>query len=276
MSENVDNKNVQPDDKDKKQQVNVKVSVDNEQTKILMEQLKREETARLAAEAKNTELLNAVKVAEDKAKISGDEAEDAKGKLQIVAEKELEKKRNLITENAKRLLGDDERVKEIVEKLKDPVNVQAIEYTLKVLDDTLRKGEEQRKVQMEIEQKKKVETAAVEAAAIKTGLPPPAGTAPLNQAQMGASKGAGFDSYEAMVMDLRKKEASADPQVAAEAKVILNEFFRKWSSAVKGEYEQMRGFDATRDKLQPSLKEITKSARAKALEEQQSREGNKA
>lgn len=242
--------------KDERKPTEVTVKVDNEQTKILMEQLKREEEARKIAEAKLKEMTEA-KVKDDVEHTkTKEEAEDYKGKLEIIAEKELEKKRVIVKEKASKLIQDPERIKEIEARLKDPEQVAATEYMLKVLEDTLIKGEEQHKLLMEAE-KKKVEDAAK--AATESGAQTPAGSAPLNDKQIGTGK-TGYDSAEAMVADLRKREHSSDPVVAAEAKAILDELFKKWATAVKQEFNQMRGFKG--EGKQPSIEELQRKKKS--------------
>jgi hypothetical protein len=70
-----------------------------------------------------------------------EENEQLKTKLALVAEKELEKKRNAVTEKAKELLKDSERVKEITDQLTSPEGVKAMEFTLNTLEKTLKTGE---------------------------------------------------------------------------------------------------------------------------------------
>jgi hypothetical protein len=246
-----ENQTPQPQSKDGEQgkkPVEIKVSVDSEQMNIMMEQLKRAEKAKEEAEktvAKNTDELRAK---EDAIKKLTEESDDYKEKLKLISEKELAKKKAAIVERAKALIQDDARVKELEATLQDPEKVKATEYMLGVLEETMKKGEERNKALLDAE-KKKAEEAA------KSGQPAPAGSAPLNAAQMGQSA-SGFDSYEAMIHDLRIKEKSKDPIVAAEAKTILDEFFKRWAFAVKKEYEQMRGFRG--EGTQPALKELLK------------------
>lgn len=221
-----------------------------------MEQLKREEDARKKAEAELKAKMEEIAKSDIEHKKIAEEAEDYKGKLEMIAEKELEKKRVIVKEKAKTLIQDPERIKEIEAKLKDPEQVAATEYMLKVLEDALNKGEEQHKTMMEAE-KKKAEEAAKAAAA--SGAQSPAGSAPLNDKQTGTGK-TGYDSAEAMVIDLRKREHSSDPAVAAEAKAILDELFKKWASAVKSEFNEMRGFKGAG--TQPTIEELQRKKKS--------------
>lgn len=250
MTENNDGQTPPPKDGEKKPQ-EIKVTVDNEQTRNLIDQLKREEKAREEAEKKLKEMTEEKMKLETEHKTVNEEKEDYKGKLEMIAEKELNKKREEIKVKAQKIIQDPERVKEIEAKLKDPEQVAATEYILKVLEDTLAKGEEAH-AKILSEEKAKAEAAAK--AAVSGGAPP-AGSAPLNDAQTGTNK-TGFDSAEAMVADLRKREHSSDPAVAAEAKTIIDELFKKWASAVKKEYSDMRDFKA--QGTQPTIKELTK------------------
>lgn len=254
MSEN-DGQN-QPPKEDGKKPTEVIVKVDNEQTKILMEQLRIAEEARKKSEAELKAKMEEIAKSDVEHKKTAEEAEDYKGKLEMIAEKELEKKRVIVKEKAKTLIQDPERIKEIETKLKDPEQVAATEYMLKVLEDALNKGEEQHKTMMEAEKKKAEEAAKVVAA---SGAQPPAGSAPLNDAQKGGAK-TGYDSAEAMVADLRKREHSSDPAVAAEAKAILDELFKKWASAVKSEFNEMRGFKGAG--TQPTIEELQRKKKS--------------
>lgn len=255
MASNEGQNSIPPKEGEKKQATEVTVKVDNEQTKILIEQLKREEKAKLEAEAKLKEMMEDKVKADVEHKKVSDEAEDIRGKLEMIAEKELNKKREEIRVKAQKLIQDPERVKEIEARLKDPEQVAATEYMLKVLEDTLAKGEEQHK-KLQEEEKAKAEAAAKAAA---SGGIPPAGSAPLNDAQTGGTK-TGYDSAEAMVADLRKREKSSDPAIAAEAKAILNELFKKWASAVKAEYNELKGFKA--QGTQPTIEDLQKKKRS--------------
>lgn len=245
----------QPPKQDEKKPQEIKITVDNEQTKNLLDQLKREEEARKKAEADlkaKTEEQTKEKAEHAKTK---EEAEDYKGKLEMIAEKELDKKRAVVKEKASKLIQDPERIKEIEAKLKDPEQVAATEYMLKVLEDALNKGEEQHKALLDAE-KAKIEEAAKAAA---SGGAPPAGSAPLNAAQTGGAK-TGYDSAEAMVADLRKREHSSDPVIAAEAKAILDELFKKWATAVKQEFNEMRGFRG--EGKQPTIEELQRKKKS--------------
>lgn len=285
-----------------------KVTVDDTAIKQMAEQNAKLETEKKAIEEKATKAEADRKTAEE-AKKASDEAtkkvteenEDLKGKLGLIAEKELEKKRTAIRENAKRLFQNDaERIKDIEAKLTDPEGVQNMEFTLNVLDQTLKKGEEAAKKLAEenakkVEEQKKAEEAAAKAAA-EGNTPPPAGTAPLNEKQLGAQAPITdmfkmqFDSHEAMVRYLREAEKSPNPETAAKAKAALGTLFEKWTALVKSQHDaqQREDFykptacsvcgkpllsngmceDKHQEGGQKSLKELTLSERARQARKQ--------
>lgn len=100
----------------------------------------------------------------------------------------------------------------------------------------------------------------------KAGTPTKKSTIPAGQIPFsGATSktGSGYDSYQAMIQDLRKMEHSDNPEEAAYAKAVLDEMFRKWSVAVKKRYEgKSKGFtidpEIDEELKQPKLKDITK------------------
>lgn len=278
MSETDKDKNQTPaTGNDKKDEKGLHITIDDVAMKTMAESNAKLEGEKKAAEEKAAKEEAAKKVAEEQLKIKTEEAEDLKGKMGMIAEKELEKKRNAIKESAKRLFPNDEsRVKEIEAKLKDPDGIQAMEYTLGVLDETLKKGQEEAKKAHEAELAAKAKEEADKLAAeeaVKAGkTPAPTGSAPLNDLQMGKQPQSSelskmkFDSHKAMVDYLREQEHSSDPQKAAEAKAVLDEFFRRWTSVVKDNYEQTRQSVPTGD--QPTLKELTLSRQAKEARKQ--------
>jgi hypothetical protein len=272
-----------PAEQSKEKDQNIKITVDNEQTKILAEQLAKAQNEKKEMEDKLAKIEADKKVQDEAAKKLAEETEDLKNKLGIIAEKELEKKRNSVKEKANALLKDPERVKEIESKLSTPEGIAAMEYTMNVLEKQMKVGEEQFKTYQEGERKKAEEAAAkakadadaaakVAADAAAAGKPapetkPPSGTAPLNAAQLGNPQPTDlmhmkFDSYGAMVRYLQELEQGSDKLRAAEAKVALNDLLKKWASLVKQNYEAQRSPPMeTSDKL-PSIKELTLSKRA--------------
>jgi len=283
MSDPQPNQSQQPP-KDEKE-LNVKVKIDDEAYKRLIEEQKRIEEAKKKLEeelttikADKTKSDEAKKAAEDKLLEVQGKAEELEEKLSLIAQKEFEKKRAVVLEKAKTLLGTDEsRLKEVESKTATPEDLKATEYMLEVLEKTVKQGEESYK-KLLADEKKKME----EELAKKAGTP--AGVAPLNTPQVTGQSTptgkTGYDSYEAMIKDLRIREKSSDPQVAAEAKTILDEFFRKWATAVKKQYqgrlptgisyelsEERKEGGALKEE-QPSIREITRPKKAIQAEKQ--------
>jgi hypothetical protein len=235
------------------------VTVDSKE----MERLTKE---KLELEAKAKELEEKLKTTgegkkelEDELARVKEEVEDYRNKFEIIAEQELAKKKTALIEKAKAMNLGDERIKELESKITDLETLKLHQYTVDVLEDAMKKGEEAHKKLLEEEKKKHEE----ELAKIKTTGPAPAGQAPLaGQSAPKGYKQQQFDSFEAMIKDLREREKSADIEVAAEAKAILDEFFRKWASAVK----KQAGRVIVEPKEQPSIKEITKPKEATQAE----------
>jgi chromosome segregation ATPase len=266
----------------------IKITVDNKETQRLAEELARAETEKKAMEEKLAKMEAEHKTQEEASKKLTEEAEDLKNKLGIIAEKELEKKRKIVSEKANSLLKDPDRVKEIEAKLSTPEGVAAMEYTMNVLEkqmkigqeqfekykaDELKKAEEAAKLAAakSEEEKKKIEAElkAAEEAKKAAEKQSPTGAAPLNAAQMGEGgeqltgmMQMKFGSYEAMVRYLHEIEQGPDKQKAAEAKAALTELLRKWASLVKQNYDSMRSAPPEGFKDAPLFKDILKSKRA--------------
>jgi hypothetical protein len=266
------------DDKPKEKEIHI--TVDNTETKRLAEELAQAKAEKKEMEEK-LKGIEAQKVIDAEAsKKLGEETEDLKNKLGIIAEKELEKKRTSVKEKANALLKDPERVKEIESKLSTPEGIAAMEYTMNVLEKQMKVGEEQFKSYQEGERKKAEEAAAKakadveavvkaasDAAAGKSATTPPAGQAPLNAAQMGNPQPTDlmhmkFDSYGAMVRYLQEVEKGPDKLRAAEAKTALNELLKKWASLVKKNYDEMRQPPVETSENTPTFKELGLSKRA--------------
>jgi len=274
-------KNPKPAEDNKPKEKEIHITVDNTETKRLAEELAKAKQEKEEME-KKLKAIEAQKIIDAEAsKKLGEETEDLKNKLGIIAEKELEKKRNSVKEKATALLKDPERVKEIEAKLSTPEGIAAMEYTMNVLEKQMKVGEDQFKSYQEGERKKAEEAAAKAkadadavakaaadaAAAGKPATPPPAGQAPLNAAQMGNPQPTDlmhmkFDSYGAMVRYLQELEKGPDKLRAAEAKAALNELLKKWASLVKKNYDEMRQPPVETSENTPTFKELGLSKRA--------------
>ena len=263
----------------------IKVIVDNEQTKKLAEELAKAETAKKALEDQLAKNEADRKAQEEAAKKSAEEVEDLKNKLGIIAEKELDKKRKAVVEKANALLKDPERVKEIESKLSNPTEIAAMEFTMNQLEKQISIGEAQFKQYQEDEKKKAEEAVAAKAKAdeeakkaaeeaARTGKPQPktetpAGSAPMNPAQMGTPQPTDlmhmkFDSYAAMITYLRETENGPDKERAAEAKVALNSLIGKWATLVRQAHNQQTVVPQEEaGKTTPSIKEMSLSRPAR-------------
>lgn len=277
--------NPEPKPTEQPKEKEIKITVDNEQTKILAEQLAKAEAARKEMEEKLAKFESDAKVQAEVSRKAQEEAEDLKNKLGIIAEKELDKKRNAVSEKANALLKDPERVKEITDKLSTPEGIASMEFTMNALEKQMKSGEEQFKAYQESERKKAEDAAKVAAEAkakadaeaaeaAKTGKPVPkqeipAGSAPLNNAQMGNPSPTDmmhmkFGSYAAMVSYLHEVENGPNKEKAAEAKTALNELVRKWATLVKQSHDAMTSTgpeNLGKDSL--SIHDMTLSKRAK-------------
>jgi len=253
MSENKDKDQSQGNEKEQKVRVVVDRSAEIE---ALQEQLKK-----ITAE-KDAKVLEAEKLAKEKTDLEGTkgnlqtEKEDLEAKLKTIAEKEFNAKKTAVLERVKGVFkdpADEARIKEIESRLNDPEkgpeNLKQTEYMMGVLEDSLRKGADE---QLKAEKLKKEKEDAAKAA---TGGKAPEGgeTAPLGQAQQtGATVGnaktgePSFDSYEAMIRDLRARARDPkDPVKQAEAEAILKELWKKWAKQVKTDFEQHTGKNIT-------------------------------
>jgi len=233
---------------EKGKDIKVDVKVDSKQMEEILERLKAEEQKRKEAEeqlkALAEEKEKLTKITEEKTA----EAEDYRSKLQIIAEKEFEAQKKIILEKAKELIKDEARLKEIEDGLTTVEKLNQTKYMLEVLTQALTPKQEK-------------EPPKPEPEPTEPPKPPekPKGTAGTVPIEGQTSGGVGYDSYEAMIKDLYAKSRSSDPEVAAEAKSVLDEFFKKWAAAVRAEYggKLPRGISISKEK-QPSLREITK------------------
>lgn len=176
------------------------------------------------------------------------EKEDLKAKLEAIAEKEFNAKKDAVL---KRVTGvfskpeDAERAKEITARLNDPEkgpeNLRQTEYMINILEENIKKGKEEQEAKAKAEEeKKKAAEAAGEKKAPKGGE-----TATLNQQQTGGAgappagnKGTAYESEEAMIRDLKQRSLDPrDPAKQAEAKAILNQLWKKWGIAIKKDYD---------------------------------------
>lgn len=245
MSEETNNK-PQDDPKDVKKKEKptddpqtVDVNVDVKGMTEMLEQLKEERMQRKKLEADLKAAMEEKTTLEKKSGLTEGELEKYKSQLELIAAKEFEKKRAIILEKAKGIIKDEERLKIISEKITTPEELQRTEFMLETLAGALQKGKEAQDVLEKQDLEKQKNDA--EKKVTPTG---PAGSVPLTPAQVqGGEADEGYESYDAMIRDLRKQERSDDPLVRARAKSILNELFKKWVNAVKGQYKQQMSME---------------------------------
>lgn len=259
--------------KEKKEVREIEVNIDTSSMEKLIEQLKEKdaEAKKLGAEVEKQvrEKKEIAKSLEEKTAV----AEDLEGKLKIIAEKKFNEKKTIIMTAAKELIKDEDRLKKIEEGIKKPEDLKATEFMIETLATAIKEGKEaHEKVLSDEEKKAQEEAAKIEAAKTTDGktkedkekaekAADPVGKGGSGQVSLSQQSGKGgakeYDTHEAMIRDLRKRQHSEDPEVAAEAEAILDELFRKWGRAVKKSYEGKKYLDIGGE-AQPSLKEMTK------------------
>jgi hypothetical protein len=203
---------------------------------------------RKEAEIKTAEAEKLSKEKSDLEALKGNlqtEKEDLEAKLKTIAEKEFNAQRDAVLSRVKTVFkdpADEARVKEIEARLNDPEkgpdNLKQTIYMMGVLEDSIKKAnaEKEKEAQAEIERKK----------ASQGGTLPPAptggDTAHLTPQQISGAINnpvdAGYDSYEAMIRDLRNRARNGKtPADKAEAEAILKQLWVKWGKQVKKDFE---------------------------------------
>jgi hypothetical protein len=222
--------------KEKEQKLTIEVDRSSEIAKL------QEELKRIEAEAKKAK-EEAEHLAKEKEAIEQEKAnllsekEELQGALTTIAEKEYNAKKEAIMKRVKGVFSeDDKRLKDIEEKLNDPEkgpeNIKEVEFMVGVLEDAMKKGKE------EIEKLKKAEEEKAKQQLATSPPPAPVGgtTAMLNEKQLtgGKKEEEGYESYEAMIRDLRAKARdTSNPEKQAEAEAILKELFKKWAITLR-------------------------------------------
>lgn len=246
--------------KERQEPIRVEVTADSQEMKAILQELAEEKERAKKAEEEAKKAEEEKKTAEEALEKTKLESEDYKSKLEIVAQREFEKKRNEVLTKAKEVIKDEKRLKMIEDELTDPEKVKATEFMLATLDETLKKGAEEARIAEETKIKAEADKKLADEEAKKKA---PSGSVPLSPAQVGGTPPSeeGYDTYVAMIQDLRRKVRSGTPEEAAEAEEVLNELFKKWVNAVKKKYEGMRGIGYEEEK-QKSVREITKKGGA--------------
>lgn len=251
----------------------VSATVDTAQMEELIGRLKDAEKKRdELAEKLKTETVDKDKLKEEYDTLK-DETDDYKNKLTIIGKKKLEVKRAAIMEKARTLIKDEERLKIIEDGIKGPEDVKGTEFLIETLEKTLAEGKKQHEDLVLFEQKRK-ELGAPDTVKSMEELQewqktkktstdadptrkPSSGTLTLEGQSSGSEEG--YDSEAAMIRDIQRRCHSKDPEVAAEAKAIKRELFRKWTVAVKKQYDnKMRGgVRLVKGEEQASLRDMT-------------------
>jgi len=231
---------------------NVQIDPEGDINKLQEELEKVTKEAKEAKDALMAEQEKTKTLGEEKTALTDDKG-DLEAKLKLIAEKEYKAKCEIMIAKAKELFKDpktgevdDARIKEMQTKFDDPEkgpeNLKMEEYMIGHLEDMLKKGAEQAKAEDEKTAKEKGEKATATA---KAGTE--AGSTATGQAKLGGEVATGegqggespetFDSYVAMVQDLRKRARDpSDPEKQAEAQAQLSELWKKWAKMVKADY----------------------------------------
>jgi len=270
-----------PDGSKDPRKIEVSVNTGNIEDIIKRLKEKEDESAKLTKQLNDE--MEAKKLVEKSLEEKTAEAEDFNEKLELIAEEKLSAKRKIIMDEAKKYIKDEARLKKIEEKMVKPEDVQATEFMIETLAKAFSEGQAAHQTLTEEEQKKADEEARIAAEKLaaegkKTDaekeaerLADPvayakkygtsAGQATLAQ-QSGKTTGKEYDSSEAMIRDLRRRSHSVDPEVAAEAKAILDELFLRWGDAVKKEYDGRYIPIRIEKDDQPSISDIAKEGGA--------------
>lgn len=209
-----------------------------------------------------------------------EQLEDLKAKLELISEREYAKKKEALMEKVKGVIKDEEQIKMVEEQLEDPEKIEGTMKWVDVLEKNLssskeaivaelvKKGKEfeiefdEEKIKDDPKALKKLEDAVAEAEekkrkeeqAAKTGTGEgagAAGTAGLTTGQKTGKSETAYETYGAMIRDLRRRERAGDE----EATRILNEFFLKWAKNVGGTSAKM----LLKEHIPPKQEKITPS-----------------
>ena len=288
QDKNENPQNVPSKDDGKEKDLTITATIDTKQMEELMGRLKEKEleAQKLAKELETaTEGKTTLQKKFDDVKT---EAEDYKNKLSIIAKKKLATKKAAIMEEAKKHIKDEDRLKIIEDGIQTVEDLKATEFLIDTLKNALDEGKKQHenledfetrkktlkapetvKTPEELAEWEKTNKAVIEADPTRK---PSSGT--LSLAGQTAGNEEGYESEAAMIHDLRKRSHNKDPEIAAEAKQILKEMFRKWTVAVKKEYDGKGGkIRIAKGAEQPSIREMTLQGGA-ALEKKGTKKGD--
>lgn len=248
----------------------------------LQAQLKKIEEEARKAKADAERLAKEKEAVEQEKTNLTSEKEDLSEKLKTIAEKEFNAKKAALMEKVKGVFpnaDDEKRIKEIETKLNDPEhgpqNLKETEYMIGVLDEALKKG----KAQSEAEKKAAEDAKKAEEDKKKLGAgqkaPEGGSTAVLGEEQKtggtaGKKEEVGFDTYEAMIRELRSRARDPrDPARQAEAQALLDELWKKLAMQIKKDLEGRTGqnqieYEEGKDK-QGDLETLQKTLKSKPI-----------
>jgi len=168
----------------------------------------------------------------NKQQITEEEKEDLKAKLETIATKAFEKAKTDFIAQAKGLVPDDQ-IKEMESSITSPEKLEQSRFMLQYMQNLKKQYDDaQAAAKKADDEKKAAEQKSKELKGSPSGA---AGKTPLSGEEQGQTGGEvrQYDTYQAMIDDLRVREKSKDPKVAEEAHKILNEFFGKWVVEIK-------------------------------------------
>jgi hypothetical protein len=254
MSEKDETQNQTPKDGEGKA-TDITIKVDRSQEiKDLQDQLKKAEDERKKAEDDLQAKADELKTLADEKKALEEDKGDLESKMQLIAEKEFEKKKQILLAKAKKLFitadgkEDEAKVKKLTDQLnqedskKSAEALKLNEYLIGHLEEALVKGAEaKQKAKAEQAQKNKDKAQANKDAGTEKGSEAQGQTPLTGEEQTGeqTTEGDSWDSHYAMIADLRRRARDPkDPEKQAEAQAILQELWKKWATTVKKDYGQ--------------------------------------
>ena len=255
MSTNEDKEANQKDgEQGKATEISIKVDR-SEELKDLQSQLKKAEEEKVKAIADLQTKADELKGVQDEKKSLEDDKGDLEAKMQLIAEAEFVKKREILVTKAKELFRkpdgteDEEKVKKLQDQLTQDDSAKATEalkmnqYLIGHLETALVDGAKIEADAKKAEAEKKAKDAKIKKDAGTEQGSDASGQLPLsNDEQTGVSSSGdpeGWDSHHAMIADLRRRARDPkDPEKQAEAQAQLNELWKKWAKTVRKDYDQ--------------------------------------
>jgi len=245
----------------------IEISIDTSNLEEVLQRMKDKERESADLKTKLEQAMQDKGKVEDELKEKSEEAEEMHSKLTMIAEKEFNAKKNIIMEEAKKLIKDEERLNKIEEGIKTVDDLKATSFMMETLASAIKEGEAAHKEQLEKEEQEAKDASKTtdDESAAETDAEP-AGKGGAGQATLAQATGSAvrkeYDSNEAMIRDLRRRSHSEDPEIRAEAQAILDELFLKWGRAVRAEYDGRYRPISVEKKDQPKISDMTKEGGA--------------